>query len=371
MTADPPRSILLAFTGLDIGGGIASVGRCMARVLREDLSAGNVDRLDRVLLLDRDDGRTADCGKGIVVRCGGSQRRFLLELWRAILRTRPDLVLFDHLGPARALLPHLPLPRPRYGVFVHGGELVAVADAKRLAVLSRASILLANSRHTADAIRALPSLVNSSPIVVPLCIEPPRLECWSSLRATGPAPARKHAALIVGRMVAEEPGKGHQALIESWPQVREHVPDAELWIVGDGDDRSRLEDLANRLDRAVGIRFFGAVSDELLSELYRTASVFAMPSRQEGFGLVYLEAMWHGLPCIGSTADAASCVIDDSCGRLVPYGDAAATAGAIVELLSDPAKRDRLAQAGARRASEEFTFGRFSQAFRRGIGMKS
>jgi phosphatidylinositol alpha-1,6-mannosyltransferase len=367
-----PRSILLGLTGLGIGGGIASVSRCIDRTLREDRAAGRLERIDRVLLLEKPAGRGAAVANedgGMDWRCSGSQTRFFVDLWRAIMRTRPDFVVFDHMGLARALLPGLPVPRPDYGVFVHGAELVAASHGARLSALSGASVLMANSPHTAEAIRTIPALSHRSVSVIPLCIEPERLQRWAALRDADATRDRKDAVLIVGRMVAEEPGKGHEALIGCWARVRERVPTAELWIVGEGDDRKRLEKMVDRSGQADRIRFLGAVSDEKLSELYRTASIFAMPSRQEGFGLVYLEAMWHGLPCIGSTADAAACLIDDSCGRLVPYGDVEATGYTIVALLSNPVKRDALGSNGRNRATREFIFERFAEHLRQALGI--
>jgi glycosyltransferase involved in cell wall biosynthesis len=88
--------------------------------------------------------------------------------------------------------------------------------------------------------------------------------------------------------------------------------------------------------------------------------VFAMPSRQEGFGLVYLEAMWWGLPCIASTADASGeVVLDGETGELVPYGDVGALGGALVRLLSDRARAARMGEAGRRRARDHFGYERF------------
>ena len=89
-------------------------------------------------------------------------------------------------------------------------------------------------------------------------------------------------------------------------------------------------------------------------------SVFAMPSRQEGFGLVYAEAMWHGLPCIGSTLDAAGEVIaDGETGLLVPYDAPEPLADALVRLLSDPALAARMGSAGAADARRRFGYARF------------
>jgi phosphatidylinositol alpha-1,6-mannosyltransferase len=161
-------------------------------------------------------------------------------------------------------------------------------------------------------------------------------------------------------MWSSERGKGHEDVIAAWPSVRARVPDAELWIVGSGNDRARLEERAHALGVGDVVRFLGRVSDAELCDLYRRATLFAMPSCQEGFGLVYAEAMWHGLPCIGSTADAAREVIaDGDTGLLVPYGDVAAIGSAVVALLTDPARAEAMGRAGMRRARERFSYERF------------
>ena len=105
------------------------------------------------------------------------------------------------------------------------------------------------------------------------------------------------------------------------------------------------------------MRFWGRVTDEELCNLYRRAAVFAMASRQEGFGLVYAEAMWHGLPCIGSNADAAGQVISDrETGLLVPYDGRPALGEALVRILEDPDYGARLEKAAARRARDYFEY---------------
>ena len=138
-------------------------------------------------------------------------------------------------------------------------------------------------------------------------------------------------------------------------------PTRELWIAGGGDDAARLAAKARERGVADCVRFLGRVSDAELGALYRRASVFAMPSRQEGFGLVYAEAMWWGLPCIGSTADAAGQVIAaGETGELVPYGDVAALGARARAACSRIASgAARMGEAGRRRAREHFGYGRF------------
>jgi len=284
--------------------------------------------------------------------------RFALQLWSRILASRPNLILFDHLGLGRSLVPFLPIPLPRYAVFVHGLELAALESRLRADVLRRSWRILANSEHTARELAGRLPEVREKTVVVPLCVEPARIDEWTE-RGRDSDVARRPAALIVGRMWSDQPGKGHDALIQAMPAVRERIPGAELWIVGQGDDEPRLRALAKNAGAEDAVVFHGRVSDAELSRLYRTASVFAMPSRQEGFGLVYIEAMWHGLACIGSTVDAAGQVISPDTGRLVPYGDVAETSSALLEILGSETLARSLGDAGRRRVEEYFCFDRF------------
>ena len=359
-TRNSVRSILLALTGLQIDGGIAAVSRSIARALEQETRDGRLQRVDRVLLLDRPQNAAPAPLRGQQQLARGSQARFVWQTWRSHRRHHHDLVFFDLVGLARSVLLPLPgFPPRRFAIFVHGIELDTARRGSRARALREADRLLVNSEFTAAALRAALPWRADRVRVVPLCIDPERIRLWKAADE-GTPPEREPAALVVGRMSSEERGKGHDTLIEGWSEVRRHVPAAELWIVGQGDDTERLRGLVRERGVEDAVRFLGRVSDTELGALYRRASVFAMPSRQEGFGLVYAEAMWHGLPCIGSTADAAGQVIvDGQTGRLVPYADARASAGAVAELLSDPARAREMGEAGRRRARERFTYQRF------------
>jgi phosphatidylinositol alpha-1,6-mannosyltransferase len=276
------------------------------------------------------------------------------------MKARPDLVLFDLAGLARTMQLRLPgFPPDRYAIFAHGIELDGAEGDSRGSAIRGAWRVLANSEFTAQSLRAQFPEISDRVRVTTLCIDPVRVEFWKSL---GPSAERADApvALIVGRTWAEERGKGHDQLIDAWSEVRSKVPGATLWVVGDGDDRARLEQKAKKLGLDESIRFWGRVSDEELCGLYQRAAVFAMPSRQEGFGLVYAEAMWHGVPCIGSTADAAGQVIrDGETGLLVPYNDVPALGEALIRILGDADYRARLGEAAMLGARDDFGYDRF------------
>jgi len=364
--------ILLAFEGLNMDGGVASVSRSFARVFDDAVEKGIVERVDRCLLHDHPEAPPPSPLRGSQQCMGGSKVRFLFELHGRAPFRGYDWVLFDHLGVGRVAAWPLPTAPRRYAVMVHGTELEAVTPSNVFArALLRADLILTNSRFTARrVVRLLPALRDR---VRPLrlCIEPSRVDAWERDASVREQPRRRErAALIVGRMWSSQKGKGHDGLIKAWPLVLEQVPDAQLWIAGGGDDRPRLERLADEVGAAERIQFLGRVDDAALTDLYRRASVLAMPSSQEGFGLVYLEAMWHGLPCIGSTSDAATEVIaDGETGVLVTYGDPSSIARGVSSLLMDSDRVVRMGEAGVRRAREEYSYEWFRQDLLEAMGL--
>src|SRR5262249_23128430 len=133
---------------------------------------------------------------------------------------------------------------------------------------------------------------------------------------------------------------------------------------GSGDDVERLRTKALAGIAANNIQFTGFVAPEELDALYRSAALFALPSRGEGFGLVYLEAMTHRLPCIGSVHDAAvEVIVDGETGRLVDQNAPEGLAAAISGLLIDVDLRHRMGEAGWQRVTNEFSYERFKDRF--------
>jgi phosphatidylinositol alpha-1,6-mannosyltransferase len=205
--------------------------------------------------------------------------------------------------------------------------------------------IIAISAHTAVRFRIANPWIEEMPITVCYPGVPPRPRV-----AAGPFEGRY--ALIVGRMDSRERYKGHDRLIELWPAVRRTISDAQLIVVGDGDDAPRLRRKA--ADTCEAVTFLGRVDEATLAALYRDATFFVMPSSDEGFGLVFLEAMRASTPCIAAFGAAEEIITDGHNGLIVDPDHDDELLGAIVHLFADRQARMRMGAAAARLVNAQF-----------------
>jgi len=162
--------------------------------------------------------------------------------------------------------------------------------------------------------------------------------------------------LAISRLSVADDYKGIGHLIEAMPAVRAEIPEARLRIVGRGDGRPALQALAVRLSVSESVEFAGYVSDSDLPGEFARCRLFALPSQKEGFGLVYLEAMAHGRPCLGARSGGTPEVISPETGLLVEFGDVPALARAMVDAM----RRDWKPEAMLERA-RKFSYLRFKE----------
>jgi glycosyltransferase involved in cell wall biosynthesis len=111
--------------------------------------------------------------------------------------------------------------------------------------------------------------------------------------------------LTLGRMDAAERAKGFDEVLEVLPSLLEDFPTLTYCLAGDGTDRARLEQKAQKLGVREQTVFTGYVPEEQKLDLYRLADLFVMPSRLEGFGYVFLEALATGIPVVASSVDGS------------------------------------------------------------------
>jgi phosphatidylinositol alpha-1,6-mannosyltransferase len=287
--------------------------------------------------------------------CAGSRAKFVVACGRAAFRG--DRILYDQLGTARAHVWPAKLTRPS-GVWIHGIEVWDQLRPDRLRVAHRVGYMVANTNFTRYRAIGYNKVFESSRVcwLATSEDEPPA----KSVRVDGPP-----VVLILGRL-DDTAYKGHKELIEAWPSVVKAVPGARLVIVGTGPSLDRHRSLATTSEAAEYIKIVGFVSEQSLPELWSETAVFAMPSRGEGFGLAYVEAMRWGIPVIASVHDAGQEInIHNMTGLNVDLDRKNELTDSLVELLRNRDLARRMGEAGRGRWKEHFCYSAFRARFLR------
>ena len=154
-------------------------------------------------------------------------------------------------------------------------------------------------------------------------------------------------------MEATEQYKGYENVLLAFPEILARFPNARYLIVGDGPDRKRVEELSRELRVEGKVIFAGYVPNEELSEHYNLCDVFAMPSKGEGFGIVFLEALACGKPVVAGNKDASvEPLLNGKLGRLVDPDNVDAVGEAICATLTEIPPSPGFGVAGGGRQAE-------------------
>jgi phosphatidylinositol alpha-1,6-mannosyltransferase len=228
-----------------------------------------------------------------------------------------------------------------------------------VAAVRRAALVLANSHTTLERAEKVLGRLPQAKV------------CWLGTesdelvqsRETGPP-----AVMFLGRS-DDLFAKGQDILIEVWPKVVSAVPDATLVFVGGGGSLDRLRRLAGASAAAARIRILGFQSQMEVDQQFSRATVFVLLSYVEGFGLVLIEAMRHGVPVLASTEDA-SCEInvDGQTGFNVSRHDTKGIVDRLVLMLRDDGLSRRMGDAGRLRWRNHFRYSAFQARFTKTIG---
>ncbi len=240
----------------------------------------------------------------------------------------------------------------------------------RLAAIVPAAGLVALSRETLDAYERLHKLPKVVEIVYPgvdadtLLPKPTSDEL--SLHEELHIPSNRHIVTVVGRL---QKGKGQHIFLEAAATVLEHHRDAHFLIVGaalfgiETEYPDQLHQLVEKKRLSAHVSFTGQRHD--VGRIIAASDILVQPSLvQEAFGYAAVEGMFLGKAVIASASGGPLEIMSDGVdGLLVPPGDVNALAHAILALLDDPARRDRLGQAAMLTVRERFTVERMAAEF--------
>jgi phosphatidylinositol alpha-1,6-mannosyltransferase len=333
--------VILLTPNLTGADGISTVARLVTRACEEVT----------VLALHEPAERTLVHGAE-VLGSGGRSSRFVAAAVRRAAGSDPfTTVITNHLHLAPAALAFAARGASLLTI-LHGVEAWKPLTWIQRAALDRSERLVAVSEFSRARFRAAnPQFAQRRVDVCHLGLVPVPV----SDAPSDPVPS----ALIVGRMAADERYKGHDLLLEIWRDVIADLPGAVLRIVGDGDDRPRLEHKAAALNLGDQVIFLGRLSDELLAREYERCTAVVMPSRGEGFGLVFIEAMRAARGCIGCRGSASEIIVDGETGLVLEPDDRAQLHHAVVRLLRDRSGTSAMGVRGRARFLEHFTEAHF------------
>jgi phosphatidylinositol alpha-1,6-mannosyltransferase len=311
--------VMLLTDGFGFLGGISKFNRDFMQALDASAIAERVYALPRLIRNPIDEpipesvvyDRKAARGKCAFLR------RVLWYAWRG---SKPDIVICCHLNLLPAAWITARLRGARLALIIHGIDAWTDRGWLFRFMLRSVDSTVAVSRYTAGRFGTWSKVSQDQVFILPNCVD---------LNLFVPEPRNADFAerydvqdnkviITVGRLAAQERSKGFDEVIEAMPELLRRFPTLKYMIVGDGDDRKRLEGKARSLGLCNQVIFTGRIPENEKALHYNLADAYVMPSYGEGFGIVLIEAAACGVPVIGSKADGSrEALLDGRLGDLV------------------------------------------------------
>lgn len=335
-------------------GGVARVCSLVCRALTE-----TGEGIATISLHDREDASkiAVDRFPEMTYKpCNGGRVRFVLQAVVNAMRRPPAVIFAAH--PYFSHITYLiaRLVGARSVVMIHGTDAWYRLSSLRRWALKRVDVVISVSSFTAKQAALANGFSLDKVRVVHNCLDP---ELPMNPRANGKHPDL--SLLTVGRIKTGE-SKGHDQVIKALPELLVRFPNLKYSVVGDGDGRHTLESLAEDEGVSDAVKFHGTVSEEDLMRHYAEASVFIMPSRGEGFGLTFVEAMALSKPAIGGNLDATpEVILDNETGYVVDPSSITQIVDRVSRLLSDEPLREQMGKRASTHVRKSFSYASFKK----------
>ena len=250
---------------------------------------------------------------------------------------RPNLIITGHLNFTVAAYWLKRLANIPYWTVAHGIEAWDIKSPPLQIALHHADLILAVSDYTRNRLIKEQNLDPNKVVILPNTVNSNRFQLAPKptylLEKYGLKPEQP-VILTVARLAEVERYKGYDQVLNALPQIRQQIPDIHYIIVGKGNDETRIKQLITQLGLQDYVTLAGFIPDEQLCDYYNLCDVFAMPSKKEGFGIVYLEALACGKPVLGGNQDGAvDALFHGKLGALVNPDDVDEIARTIIQIL--------------------------------------
>ena len=295
---------------------------------------------------------------------------FAWELFRSAARERPDFIIAGHVNFAPVAYWLQKLFAIPYVAIGYGVEVWDISNRRIRGALRSANHLLAISEFTRRRMASTLDLDLNRIGILPCTFDPeqfyPGRKPHYLLKRYG-ITKNQPVVLTITRLAGAERYKGYDQILRGLPKVRDAFPDIRYVLGGRGRDRPRIEALIRELGVAENVTLAGYVPDYELRSHYNLCDVFAMPSKGEGFGIVFLEALGCGKSVLAGNKDGSvDAVLNGALGVLIDPDNINEIANALITILSRKHSNGMMSNADTLRAGVIEAYG--YQRFRERVG---
>lgn len=236
---------------------------------------------------------------------------FILKSFREGIRNK--IVILSHINLLSiGYFIKLFSPKTQLVLFAHGIEVWQPLSVIKKKMLKKCDKILAVSNYTKNKLTEVNDVNAAKCDVLNNCLDPffaeeENVDGYNTLYDKYKLSKDNFILLTVTRIAADEQYKGYDKVIDAMSKIIKDFPNVRYIIAGKYDlsEKNRLDSLVEKNNLSHAIIFTGFISDKQLSAYYRMADVFIMPSVGEGFGIVFIEAMYYGLPVIAGNKDGS------------------------------------------------------------------
>lgn len=253
------------------------------------------------------------------------------------LLKKPDLIIASHLNFTSAAYFLNKFTNIPYLAIAHGVEAWNIKNPTLIKALKNATQILAVSNYTKN--RLIQDInINSEKISILPNTFDPSCFCINSkpdyLLKRYNLSQEQPIILTVARLDISERFKGYDNVLKALPEIIKYIPNIHYILVGKGADKERILAYVKSNNLEKNVTLTGFISDQELSDHYNLCDLFILPSKTEGFGIVYLEALASGKPCIAGNKDGATdALLNGELGVLIDPDDYLAIAKNIISIL--------------------------------------
>jgi len=265
---------------------------------------------------------------------------FVIGSFLKFIFYQPDLILCNHINFTPLAFFYKKIFKIPYGFIAYG---IDVWNLKNYSGLTNSNFIISLSQYTKNKILENNKNLKISILVINPIVDIERfkiLDTKTKVFSQYNLPFNKKIILTICRLAKSEKYKGYDKVIQALPKILEQVKDAVYVLIGDGDDLVDVKKLIEELNLKEKVYLLGAIKNEFIPQILNTADVFIMPSKGEGFGIVFIEALACGVPVIAGNKDASKeALLNGELGILVDPDNIDEIAEAIIKVLKGEAPK--------------------------------